>query len=91
MTPMGIAITSILFILQLRTNKDVIRIAKQLVKNVDNKDIKGEEKTKLVLAELEQFFRGIVPIILEAIIKMAVLDMQNKNGVLQTKIEEMQK
>ena len=87
----GIAISMALFGLQMLTNKDVIRNAKQLVLNIDSSDLTGQEKTDYVMKELKMFFRGVLPILLEAVIKVVVLDMQNKNGTLQTKIEEMQK
>ncbi len=87
----GIAISMALFALQMMTNKDVVRVAKQLVLNIDSSDLTGQEKTDWVIAELKKFFRDIIPILLEAIIKIAVLDMQNKSGVLQTKMKEMQK
>ena len=85
----GVGIAAALFGLQLMTNKEVVRMAKQLVKNIDESNLTGQEKTDWVMGELEKFFRNIVPILLEAVIKFAVLDMQNKNGVLQTKMEEM--
>ncbi len=85
----GIAISMALFGLQMLTNKDVIKIAKQLVKNIDNhNELTGQEKTEAVLAELKIFFGDLLPIILEAVIKIAVLDMQNKSGVLATKLKE---
>jgi len=73
------------------TNADVVRNAKQLVLNIDSSNKTGQEKTDYVMAELKLFFRDILPILLEAVIKVAVLDMQNKSGVLQTKINEMEK
>jgi|LGOV01.1.fsa_nt_gb hypothetical protein len=87
----GMGIAAALFGLQMLTNQDVIRNAKQLVLNIDSSDLTGQEKTDYVMKELKMFFRGVLPILLEAVIKVVVLDMQNKNGTLQTKIEEMQK
>ncbi len=87
----GMGIAAALFGLQMLTNQDVIRNAKQLVLNIDSSDLTGQEKTDYVMKELKMFFRGVLPILLEAVIKVVVLDMQNKNGTLQTKIKEMQK
>ncbi len=87
----GIGIAAALFGLQMLTNADVVRNAKQLVLNIDSSNKTGQEKTDYVMAELKLFFRDILPILLEAVIKVAVLDMQNKSGVLQTKINEMEK
>ncbi len=87
----GVGIAAALFGLQMLTNKDVIKIAKQLVKNIDRKDITGQEKTDFVMAELQKFFRNILPIFLEAVIKIAVLDMQNRDGVLQNKMKEIKR
>ncbi len=87
----GIGIAAALFGLQMLTNADVVRNAKQLVLNIDSSNTTGQEKTDYVMAELKLFFRDILPILLEAVIKVAVLDMQNKSGVLQTKINEMEK
>ena len=85
----GVAITMALFALQLMTSEDVIRIAKQLVKNIDDSDLTGTAKKDYVMKELQKFFRNIVPIILSSIIEIAVLDLQNENGVLQNKMKDM--
>jgi len=87
----GIGIAAALFGLQMLTNADVIKNAKQLVQNIDSSNLTGPEKTDYVMEELKLFFRDILPILLEAVIKVAVLDMQNKSGTLQTKINEMEK
>ena len=87
----GIGIAAALFGLQMLTNADVIKNAKQLVQNIDSSNLTGSEKTDYVMEELKLFFRDILPILLEAVIKVAVLDMQNKSGTLQTKINEMEK
>ena len=90
MTPISLGIAAAIFGLKLLTSKDVITAAKQLTFNINNKPISGVEKKAYVLSELEKFFGNIVPIILGAVIEMVVLDMQNKDGTLQTKIKEME-
>ncbi len=90
MTPISIGIGLVLFGLKMLTNKDVIRIAKQLVVNVDKRQIAGKEKKSIVMDELQSFFRQFVPIVLGVVIEMVVLDMQNKNGTLANKIKELE-
>jgi len=90
MTPISIGIGLVLFGLKMLTNKDVIRIAKQLVVNVDKRQIAGKEKKSIVMDELQNFFRQFVPIVLGVVIEMVVLDMQNKNGTLANKIKELE-
>ena len=82
--------------------KETYKSFEKQYKNAVSKQLKEYENemiemwtSKVSLArdmkELKMFFRGVLPILLEAVIKVVVLDMQNKNGTLQTKIEEMQK
>ena len=86
----GIGIAAALFGLQMLTNADVIKNAKQLVQNIDSSNLTGSEKTDYVMEELKLFFRDILPILLEAVIKVAVLDMQSKDGTLKKKLDEME-
>ncbi len=92
MTPIGIGIALALFALKMMSNKDVIARTKMLVENIDSRtDLTGSEKTNDVLTEISKFFGDILPIILEVVIKIVVLDMQNKNGTLQTKLKTLGK
>ncbi len=92
MNPLGIGIALGLFALKMMSSKEVIERTKMLVKAIDNRtDITGQQKTDHVVSELSRYFRDMVPIILEMVVKMAVLDMQNKNGVLQTKLNNLGK
>ena len=88
MSPIGIGIGLALLGLKLLTNADVIKMTKQLVYDIDNSELTGQEKTDYVMKRLKKYFNNILPIILEAVIKIVVLDMQNKSGVLKKKLEE---
>ena len=88
MTPLGIGIGLALLGLKLLTNADVIKMTIQLVYDIDNSELTGQEKTDYVMKRLKKYFNNILPIILEAVIKIVVLDMQNKNGTLKKKLEE---
>ena len=74
--------------LRLLTSADVIKMAKKLVLNIEKSDLSGGEKTAFVLQELQRFFRGFLTAFLVAVIQFAVLDMQNKDGTLQSKLRE---
>lgn len=91
MTPISIGIGLALLGLKLLTNADVIALTKELVRDIDNSPLTGQEKTDFVLEQLKKYFTAIAPILLEAVIKMAVLDMQNQNGTLKKKLEEAKK
>ena len=91
MNPLSIGIGIALFGLKMMTNQKVVARTKELVRRIDKEDMSGTAKTDHVMKELGNFFSDIVPIILEMVIKIAVLDMQNENGVLQTKLNDMKK
>ena len=89
MTVLTVGISAALFGLKLLTSPDVIKITKQLVENIDNKNIPGDEKFDWVMQELQKFFNNLVPILLKAVIEITVIQLQNDNGTLEKKIKEL--
>ena len=89
MTPISIGIALAMLGVKMLTNADVVKLTKQLVKDIDSSDLTGQEKTEYVMKQLKQFFNDVLPIFIEVVIKIVVLDMQNSNGTLKKKLKEV--
>jgi len=72
-------------IVTMLTSGDLVRVAKQLVENIDKENIAGKEKRAWVESELKKFFREFSNFAIDLVVMIAVAAVKSKLGELEIK------